>query len=333
MDENLAGYLLNSLDPETQRAVEGYLRVNPQARQKLALVREALEPLTADREELLPPADLRIRTLARVAEYRCRDVARVPPAPPIRPLVGPSWWRRADMLVAASLLIICLFSLFPWLAHAQRIRYRQECMNNLSEIFQALVVYSDHHQGRLPSLEETPPHNFAGVFVPILYQEGALNNVNLACPGAMSRGPTPISLEQLDEAYQKDPQRYEQYVREVGGCYAYPLGYRNGGQLCGLSVEASLPRDQLPIIADRPPFDSSDYADLLGTNSSNHGGEGQNVLFLSGRVEFVTSRNVGWNGNDIYLNQNHRLAPGLNNRDIVLAASGVRPIPPAPLDP
>ncbi len=334
MDENLVGYLIGALDPETQRAVEGHLRVNPEARGKLERFRQALEPLEADREEIVPPPGLRIRTLARVAEYRCRGVARVPPAPPVRPPspVSLSWWRRADVLVAASLLFVCLALLLPWLARAQRARARIECMNNLREFYYSLVAYSDLHQGDLPSVEESPPRNFAGVLVPILQQEGVLTKVSLSCPGTGEPAPALIPIGQVEELARKQPKNFDQYTRKAGGCYAYPLGYRTGGQLHGLRFDPDLPYDQLPILADRPPFESPDAPDLLRANSENHGGEGQNVLYMSGRVQFCTSRDVGWNGNDIYLNQNRRLEPGVNRMDVVLAASPVRPSQTAPLE-
>jgi hypothetical protein len=334
MDENLVGYLIGALDPDTERAVEGHLRINPEARRKLERFRQALEPLEADREEIVPPPGLRIRTLARVAEYRSRGKARVPPAPPVRrpSPVSISWWRRADVLVAASLLFLCLALLLPWLAKAQRARSRLECMNNLLQFYQALVVYSDHHHGELPSVEDSPPRNFAGVLVPILHQESVLTKVSLSCPGTGEPAPALIPIDQVEELARQQPRKFDQYTHQAGGCYAYPLGYRTGGQLHGLRLDPDLPYDQLPMLADRPPFEDPNAPDLLQANSENHGGEGQNVLFMSGRVQFYKSRNVGWNGDDIYLNQNRRLEPGISRMDVVLAASPVRTSQSPPLE-
>src|SRR4051794_37136109 len=107
MDENLVGYLLNALDPETQRQVETYLHKEPGARQKLDTLRRAVEPLAADKEPAEPPAGLAFRTLARVAEYRCRPLPQAPEPTPTQ--IGPParrWWRRADVLVAACLLVV-----------------------------------------------------------------------------------------------------------------------------------------------------------------------------------------------------------------------------------
>ena len=85
-------------------------------------------------------------------------------------------------------------------------------------------------------------------------------------------------------------------ARRLAGCYAYTLGYRDSeGRLCGLRIDADQAyNDYLPIMADRPPFDQTNYLSVAaGKNSPNHDGTGQNVLYLSGRVAFSTNRTVG----------------------------------------
>jgi hypothetical protein len=113
MEENLVGYVLDALDPDTQRRVETYLQGNPEGIRQVELLRQALEPLRADAQEIEPPPGLAVRTLARVAEYCCRDLPRAP-APSRRFGEGgrPRWYRRADMLVAASILL-CLVLVIP----------------------------------------------------------------------------------------------------------------------------------------------------------------------------------------------------------------------------
>jgi hypothetical protein len=331
MEENLVGYLLKALDLDTQREVEGYLRGNPEAQRRLELLRQALEPLAADREEIAPPSGLRIRTLARVAEYRCRDLPPAPSPPPMRTTVpGPSWWRRVDVLVAASLLFICVGLLLPWLAHAHHVRDIVACKANLSLLHKALIAYSDQHNQELPRVEEMPPQNFAGVFVPVLYDEGYLRGVTMDCPATGHRAPTPVTVKYLKDLYVRDRREFERYVRDLGGCYAYSLGYRDrGGQLQGVRCGADQKNDLLPIMADRPPFDRGDAPDLLEANSENHGGDGQNVLHLGGDVSFYKTRYTQ-RGDDIYLNNKGCLEPGENNLDAVLAASGVRADPVEP---
>src|SRR5262249_37042436 len=191
MDENLVGYLLKALDADTEREVESYLRGNLQAQRKLELLKQALEPLEADREEIRPPAGLRMRALARVAE-------RLPVPPPILRAAPVSCWPRADVLVAACLLIVCLPLLLPLLTAAHRAYKRQQCENNLREMWGGLMVYSDHHHGDLPKVEDEPPRNFAGVYVPILSQDGLLQQVSVACPATGASPLLPISMDELN---------------------------------------------------------------------------------------------------------------------------------------
>lgn len=325
MDENLVGYLLRALDPEAQREVEAYLQAQPDAAKKLELLRQALQPLSADRETPMPPAGLRLRTLARVAEYRCRDLPRTPVAPPIRARsVTRSWWRRADVLVAASLLLIALPLLPPGLTYLRYQRNLLECKNNLRNFYSALMAYSGAHGGALPRVEDTPPRHVAGIVVPILHDAQLLSHeITVGCPAKGWRSPPNISMRELEQKAAVDPASFMEYARNLIGCYAYTLGYRDReGHLHGLRLGPGHSNGYLPVMADRPPFDQDNYFYVpAAKNSPNHDGTGQNVLYLGGHVDFCTSRTVGVDRNDIYLNKNKRPEAGLDSSDSVLGAS------------
>ena len=70
-------------------------------------------------------------------------------------------------------------------------------------------------------------------------------------------------------------------------------------------------------MADRAPAEDG------RTNSANHGGSGQNVLYADGHVIFRVTRTVA--GDDIYLNRDQQVAAGLGATDAVLGASAARP--------
>src|SRR5262249_10326662 len=111
MDENLVGYLLDALDAEDRRKVESYLRAHPDARKRLARLQQLLHPLEADLPVVDPPPDLWVRTLAQVAEFQCRQLPMAPSGPVSLALPASRGWWRADVLVAASLLL-CVSALF-----------------------------------------------------------------------------------------------------------------------------------------------------------------------------------------------------------------------------
>src|SRR4051812_29315043 len=124
MDNNLIGYILNALDPEARRQVEELLAASPEARARVELLRQALEPLAADRDPGGPPPGLAERTLRFIAEAATRNR----PRPPGSDSGGGtrSRWRRADILVAAVLLLSFLSLAIPWVAQLRRLGERHD---------------------------------------------------------------------------------------------------------------------------------------------------------------------------------------------------------------
>jgi prepilin-type processing-associated H-X9-DG protein len=158
--------------------------------------------------------------------------------------------------------------------------------------------------------------------VPILLDEGALQreDVNVRCPGNGAPAGCPWTVDALKALSDEE---FEQAAPRLFCCYAYSLGYQKNGTIHGLSRRAlSFP---VPIMADRPPFREGS-AENHPENSPNHGGGGQNVLFTDGHVSFLKGR--AFNGDDIFLNQNNRVAAGLNPNDTVLGISEARPVKP-----
>jgi hypothetical protein len=317
MEENLIGYLLHSLDKATHEQVEAYLRENSQAWQQLEQLREAMAPLEEDRDLTPGPPDLVIRTLARIAEQTCRDLPRLPrpttrPAPVMR-----SFWRRADVLVAASLLLTVLGLGAPAVSQLRHHQARVECQSNLKEFYSALRVYYDQH-GKLPNFAEKTPHNPAGLIAPLLKDSGVLSQTaSVRCPANGTLLPVTLTVEQIQ---QLAPEKFEQEAPKLLPGYAYSLGYQDNA---GYHFPNHSPRERfsshIPLMADRPP------QRLEGLNSPNHGGFGQNVLFHDGHIIFATVRNVGPDGDDIFLNRNRKVAPGIGPFDSVLGHSAAQP--------
>jgi prepilin-type processing-associated H-X9-DG protein len=320
MDENLVGYLLKSLGAEEQRAVEDHLRRHPEAKERLEQLRRGLDLLGADGGEPEPPPDLWVRTLARVAEYKCRTLPAVPaPAARTAPVAWGSWWRRADVLVAACLLLLVGGLGVIGMAAIAAQRHVTECQDNLRKFHQALTAYADKHEDRFPWVESQAPKNFAGSFIPALNEDGVLpSDITVSCPGNEPRAPAPVTFAQLEEMRRSHPGDYIGMTRTLAGCYAYSLGYREGeaGPHYGLTRRMD---GRLPIMADAPPCRSAN--EVEPGNSLNHGGKGQNVLFIDGHVEFLTTRTVPGTDDDMYLNAERRVAAGRGPGDVVLGRS------------
>ncbi len=317
MDENLVGYLLKSLEPDEQRAVEAHLEAHPESRAKLEQLERALAPLAADAEDPEPPPGLALAALARVAEHKCRPLPAAPR--PVREQPAATGWfrlRRADALAAAALLVVAAGLALPALVRVYEARDRAACAENLHQVWGALAAYSDQRPGRpFPMVESSGPRSVAAVFVPLLRDAGTLDGTfRVACPARPE--PTPVanaSLADLEAAYQRGGEEYGRLARNLAGGYAYSLGYRDGATLAGLRAGDD---NALPVVADFSPGDG---------NSPNHGGTGQNVLYIGGNVRWCAARTVGFAGDDIYVNKHNQIHAGEGRVDTVLGPGDASP--------
>jgi hypothetical protein len=319
-DETLLGYLLDALDRDARQGVEAYLRVHPDAYARLAMLGRLARPLAADADAPDPPAGLAESTLARVAGL---SSLRLPAAPSTASQAGAPrrGLRPADFIAASLILVLAAGLCLTWLAREWRDYRILACQNNLHRLWTALQVYADQHPengGSFPRVEPQGPHSFAGVFVPVLTDSGALGrDAATVCPGRDGRASPPCSLAALDDLALNRPREYRARVHDLGGDYAYSLGYRRGDELVGLSRDAG---DLLPILADKP-------RDAGLGNSPNHGGAGQNVLYIGGPVRWCPVANVGVNQDDIYRNISFQVFAGEQKFDTVLGSSDASPCP------
>jgi hypothetical protein len=314
MEEHLVGYLLNGLDPVTHQRVEAYLHTHPEARARLALLEEALAPLAEDTEDSEPPSHLALATLSRISEHRC--ALPVAPRPTLYQRAVPPrrMARPIDWLVAAVLLILVGGVCVPLLARQWHEQRRLACENNLRQFWVSLQAYADRANNEFPRVEPEGPRAIAGIFVPMLADAGLLTDVSITCPAQGRREPLPFSVGELEQLYRKSPENYRPIARVLAGNYAYCLGYEDGQTLHGLRRDTG---DGLPILAD--------CSSAGALNSSNHGGAGQNVLYVGGNVRWCVHPTVGLDGDNIYVNQHYRVSAGVCRSDTVLGASDARP--------
>jgi hypothetical protein len=312
MDENLVGYLLHSLDKEDEREMEAHLASSAEARYKLENLRRGLEPLEADREEIAPPPDLVVRTLARVAEYCSQTLPHAPNYP--RANGGyRNPWRRVDVLVAAAVLLAAVGVGASALAHLRnQTAPLVECKENLHQFGVALKAYHDQHRG-YPDVNREAPYNVAGLFVPMLINAGLLSrDISVRCPGNGQAKPCPYTL---DEIHALDQDEFTRSAPYLACCYAYSLGYRDEAGYHAPCYQGA----GFPLVSDRAPRDQGPG------NSFNHGGTGQNVLFQDGSVRFMTNRSLNFDG-DIFRNKAGNIEAGSDRNDTVLGASAVSPL-------
>jgi hypothetical protein len=321
MEDKYLEYLIGSLDEGERREVEATLADRPEAKADLELLQQALQPLALDRDNIDPPADLAVRTIASVAEHIVQTEGSVAPAgsaspvaeflrtlgqrestgqPPVYPWHGseanPVQYRRRDVatvcgLATAALMIGCaaIFSL----------RQTQEvlaCQNNMRQIYQGLTSYCDLHDNNFP---QVAPDEDVRTALAKLRETGTMPaDAAFVCPGVVHQT---IGVSAID--------------------YAYHLGYRDEQkQLQGLSRMTD--NDQFPILADAPRRFERTTAPI------NHH-KGQNVLFIGGHVRFCTNPFVGpemeGKGDDIYYNTAYQAHAGTAHWDVALGCANETP--------
>lgn len=289
MDDLLLGYLINALDPTDRRTVEARLCDDPAARRRLELLRRSVAPLATDREDPEPPPGLASRTLTRVFSDARPRVLK--PAATNEVGLPATTWRRADIFIAASILIVIGGLGVSGLTRLRQHQNVAVCKNNLRDTYGSVVGFAANHDDNFPMISEQPPRNFAAAYVSILADAGCLpGGVAPVCPVVM---------------------RVPDQPSNTG--YAYTLGYRDrSGQLHGLRLApGDEDVDYLPLMADLPAAASHQT--------------GQNVLFMNGHVRFCTTSKAGVNGDEIYLNQISQRAAGLHRRDTALGDGDTSP--------
>jgi hypothetical protein len=320
MEPDLLGYLWNCLDEADRRRVAAQLEADPELRDQLESLRQRVAPLSWDRDADEAPAGLAVQTFAHIAEHVCQHPHKLPPAPTTLTRIAGSdrpWWRRVDVAVAASIFVTAIALLAPAILHLNDRHARLECRNNLRVIWDGLEGY-ESQQRKLPDLTASS-RPVAGMVVPFLRDAGFTAEQHVfACPGAQA---TPAASLTVDQVTRLSPDDFSDIAPRLLPSYAYSLGFRDPDGALHRPDEmlAAVDRAQLAIFADAPA------SPVAFGNSPNHGGHGQNLLFLDGHVDFRTTRTLADGRDDIYLNRANKIAAGLDPHDTVLGGSAAAP--------
>jgi hypothetical protein len=318
--EQLLGHLLGALESDEQAEMEARLGSDPECRKELALLRRQLAPLAVLEKDFPPPPGLAERTCRLVAEHRA---APTPAKGRLRPEVAPpSWISRMswlDITMATVVAAAACLLIFPAIQSSRFNAQRALCADNLRELGTSLNQYSQLHQGYFPAVPSQGKLAAAGIYAPVLAQNGLLREVNrIVCPNSsLAAKMDNFRVPTYGELELTPPDKMVDYRSTMGGSYGYNLGYvRNG--VC--QPTKNLYRDNFAIMSDAPNLNTSNL------QSTNHGGRGQNVLFEGGGVQFLTNTKPVGSSDDIFTNDSGQVAAGLNPNDSVLGSSSTAPI-------
>jgi hypothetical protein len=318
--EQLLGHLLGVLEDEERTEVEAQLGSDPECRKELALLRKQLEPLAALRQDFQPPPGLAERTCRLVAQHRA---APTPAKGRLRPEVAPPSWvgrmSRLDMTMAATVLVAAGLLIFPAIQHSRFRAHLAACQDNLRELGTSLNQYSQTHGGYFPRVPTQGNLAAAGIYAPVLAQNGLLTEVNrVVCPesnlAARMQG---FRVPTYGELQLAPPAKIVDLRPTMGGSYGYNLGYMRNNEY---QPTKNLYRDNFAIMSDAP------NPNAVHLQSANHGGRGQNVLFENGNVQFLTTTTPLGSNDDIFTNDDGQVAAGRSANDAVLGGSSTAPI-------
>ena len=307
MQEDILGYLLDSLEPDEQEAIERRIEQDAEFAREVERMRRTLLPLAED-DRIDAPSDLADRTcsLTRYVVQASGRTEWTEARPRMRPI---------DFAVAAALLFVAATLVFPAIASIRGDQGRIGCANQLREIGVALAMYADQEGGRFPYVAADGPMNNAGIYSVLLKTRDLIDEEStLVCPAADSGMVIVPGLDDYLRAFD-DPGRVENLRRYMGGSYGYTLGYQVDGRHDGF-----VPRDdRQPVVSDRPARASEGRF----FNSPNHGDQGQNVLFAGGHVMWIPSRVYG--KDDLFRSHDFRIGAGINSSDTVIGVSEATP--------
>ncbi|MDQ2622865.1 MAG: hypothetical protein M3Y45_07500 [Actinomycetota bacterium] len=308
--EDLLDFTLGQLDASRRREIEEAGRLDPDFEARAERARRAVGRLLDDGLAVEPPPGLAVRTIAFVAQRRVRGRSIIDYAPTKPP------FRWADFAVAASIFVAGALTLLP-AVHRTRERMNQAgCVANLQQIGRSLALYASTHS-TYPAPPSPRDDSKNGLFAALLHDPGALSDPSmLNCPsnGAHRHHITnePRSFERVVSLRGRDPAAGHHQM--VSWDYGYNVGHRRpSGQAGPLSAR---PSSVIPVVADQPPPNA--HLGVIDHNSLNHGGAGQNVLYSDGAVRWHSNRRVSPVDHDLYLNNDQKPEPGLDENDSVI---------------
>lgn len=248
------------------------------------------------------PQDLVERTLSRVRQHQ-QTQALLAREQLDRPAVfRPSFSMRELATVAAAIILMAVVFV-PSLRELRRQSLQVQCRSNAGQIGYAINSYALSNDNVLPAADaaasqrwlvgpsEPAASNSSGLFK--LVKQEYVNPEVFQCPAC----PAPADRGFVVQAGMTDfpAGRYISYS------YQHTLG---PGRAIRLDPKLENVADSMAIFADATPlFKNGRFipARVNSNASDNHGGAGQNVLYLDGHVTWQDNARVGVHNDNIYL--------------------------------
>lgn len=305
MHEQLLGYLMSALEPDEVADVESRLQSDPELARTYEVLKRSLEPLGGDRQTFDPPPQLAARTCTWVAE---RSSVRLVP----ETVGGPKRWSFNDMFVTAGTMAAAALLFFPAINFSRDQAQIAGCQNQLRQIGMAMMNYSERFPPFLPVIPEQGPLAASGGFAPPLVDTQLINDhTTFLCPGDPKVHDAGFRVPSASEIFSQQGEALKQTQSEMGGSYGVTCGHLEGNKY---EPTHDLGNHCFALVADLPNPEHPERQTL------NHGGKGQNILFGDFHVSMLNKCKcaIDTKGDDIFLNDNGIVGPGLDAEDSVI---------------
>ncbi len=331
VEQQVLGYLIGALDDAEMESVTKRLRTDPDYRRAWQEARRRLGKLKQvdlTDPDVAVPRRLTKRTVDLVMERAQKSgplAARMRGMSPVVPTRGGSssfsgrgqggyriTW--ADMAIVGMVVLIAGLILAPALQSMRAQARLTACQNNLHNVGMALGQYSQKNRDLFPEVPSDGKLATTGIFASVLARDGLLTEPRwLLCPESNMATVKEFHVASIDDLMSASGQQEMEMKNLLGGSYGYSLGHMENGRL---APTCNRSRDYFAIMADAPS------ATRPNRQSDNHAGLGQNVLFEDLHVKFLATTHADNNLDDIYENDNHQVAPGVQCDDAVIVGSG-----------
>lgn len=232
-------------------------------------------------------------------------------------LLHPSTWSITDALCGVAVLAIMAGILFPAISYQRYNSRLLSCQDNLHQIGDALLQYSDINGGNFVEIPTQGRLSASGYFAPALIDANLIqDDAVFSCAGAAQQGPlTSVRIPRIAQIESASGDRLQHLRRTMSGNYGYSMGYHNENRYRPLSNRGLT---NTVLVADTPSLNQPNR------HSINHGRWGQNCLFGDGHVTFIRGDSIGQDA--IYVNDYGVVAPGTSEFDSVIAPSHLSPV-------
>ncbi len=218
------------------------------------------------------------------------------------------WVNLGRRLAMAAAFMIIGSVVLTTMRYMRYHAWRTQCQAQLAGIGRGISNYSADYEGRLPAVVTSAGSPWWKVGDPgqdnvsntrhiwLLVKGGYVGPNQFLCPGANTGDLEPISDEQAQTLFDFPNRRYIPYSMRLI-CEKSPAVSSLGRKL--------IISDMNPLFESLPtdfgkPLDLKMDDKLLKVNSNNHQGRGQNVLYSDNSVQFVRTRRVGIDNDDIF---------------------------------